>query len=161
MDTNKKTLQKKIKEHKLLSVLAVMVVLGIGTTTAIWVIGFTPSSPTGMVISSEAVIDFTSDFSVTGVVTNNESQEVVEYIWFDNLDGERLLNVELDTIIEDDDDTCDGSGDLSVYAEYLGEEVTDEGNITVVSGLSNLSVTTTAKDLSCPGNITTTLSLTS
>jgi len=93
------------------------------------------------------------------VNTNNGSQEIIEYIYFDNVDGDRVLYVDLQTNITDVVDSCDGTNDLVADVWYLGQEVIDGGNITIPGGQTNLSVTTTAKDMSCPGSILTTISL--
>ena len=146
----------KITKRMMFSLLAVVAIAGLGS--AAWFLGYTSSGSSGYMISSEGV-SYSDDFSVEENSTTNQSLSKVEKIYISNPDGNFTLVADIEILNDDVTDGCNNSGDVEVIIEYLGAEISDGDNITIVPGTTELTVTTDVVKYACPQNISTTIEL--
>ncbi len=145
------------KEKSLAVVLLVSIVILSTFAGAVWFNGFS-GSPTGMIINSEGII-WGDNFNIENLTLGNVSQSITHNVTITNPDGMFPLRVNVTTVIIDVVDSCDGTNDLNSTLEFNGLSVDHGDVIAIPEGDSVLEITSNAKKYSCPGSISTTLSL--
>ena len=140
----------------LLSMIVVLSTFG----AAAWYLGYDPITPTGFVVSSSGAV-YGDNFGITAIDSTDVNQTKTEAITINNGNGPYDLTASFDTTVLDSDeaDGCIINDDTSATASFEGMNVYDGKVITIPSGVSELSVTTTILPHACPLEISSTVSL--
>lgn len=124
-----------------------------GSVLAIWVLTYTPLTPTGLVISGNSAMGFSDDFSINAINTNESDYSKTEKIYFSNPNGEILYNISIEEInVDVANDSCDSfENDVTMEILYNNDIYLNHGTeFNVTFGETSLQAQINASKQSCP-----------
>lgn len=135
----------------LFSVLSILVLAGLGTAS--WML-YTNSTVTGRVISSSEIISFQNVYTEAprDLNTTAGSDEIIIDNNIINQNGNLTLKLNYDLAVEDVNDTCDNTGDLTALVKVDGIEYQDGDNVYINSGITPIETIINAVPHACPQN---------
>ena len=151
----------KTKKFLLIMAFSFVTLSFIGGGVALWMYSF--NDVTGLTISSDVPITFSSDFSITPIDTTNNSYGKTETITITNQDSNISLIANI-SVTQDDvtGDSCiidSGGVDVTNEVRYDGNPINNNDTLIVTNGVHYVDVDLNASWQSCPQNYSVEITL--
>lgn len=146
--------KKQTNKKKLINILIALSIISVSVWGA-YVLSIS-STLTGQVTSEEfGTIFFTSEFNDFGLIdTTNNSVHIIRNATIQNNNGEiNTTFTTIESIVDDPNDSCNNTGDVTIKYFYEGLEIFNDDTIIVLSGESVLNIEIDFVRSSCPSNV--------